>query len=129
MNAEGASGPPRSSGDVPDVVVNPTGQREAERQVGQRYGRWWVSANSTNAASPRKAGVRLRERLETLGWGYDDGWGGPPATGRAVSECYPYTAIVGAAELGYEDRRPPYKRLPRGMKAAQAWPLKGRGVR
>ena len=41
-----------------------------------------------------------------------------------MSECYPYTTIVGAHELGYEDERPRYKRAPRGMPAAQAWPLR-----
>lgn len=63
--------------DAPLVVENETGQRAAERQVGQRYGKWWVSANSTNRSSPRQAGVHLRERLEGLGWRYDDGRGGP----------------------------------------------------
>jgi hypothetical protein len=42
--------------DAPLLVENPDGQRVAERQVGQRYGRWWVSANSTNTASARLAG-------------------------------------------------------------------------
>jgi predicted RNase H-like nuclease len=42
--------------DAPLFVENTTGQRDAERQVGQRYGRWWVSANSTNPTSPRQGG-------------------------------------------------------------------------
>ncbi len=110
--------------DAPLLVENPTGQRLAERQVGQRYGRWWVSANSTNLNSRWLAGVRLRERLEQSGWNYDDGLDGPPVSGRKMSECYPYTTIVGAAELGYDDKRPAYKRAPKGMKAAEAWPLR-----
>ncbi len=89
--------------DAPLVIDNPDGQRLAERQVGQRYGKWWVSANSTNIKSPRKAGVHLRERLEARGWRCDDGLDGPPAGGRVVSECYPYTTIVGAFEFGYDD--------------------------
>jgi predicted RNase H-like nuclease len=40
------------------VVDNPSGQRECERQVGQRYGRWQVGANSTNQASRHRAGLR-----------------------------------------------------------------------
>lgn len=108
--------------DAPLLVDNERGQRVAERQVGQRYGRWWVSANSTNTGSSRQAGVHLRQRLEGRGWRYDDGLDGPPEQGRVMSECYPYTAIVGAHELGYDDKRPPYKRAPRGMKAADAWP-------
>lgn len=80
--------------DAPLLVDNATGQRDAERQVGQRYGRSWVSANSTNLASPRQAGVRLRERLERDGWRYDDGRAGPPTSGRVVSECYPYSRPI-----------------------------------
>lgn len=110
--------------DAPLWIENPKGQRLAERQVGQRYGRWWVSANSTNTASPRQAGVRLRRRLEDRAWRYDDGLDGPPGQGRVLSECYPYTTIVGAPELGYDDKRPPYKRAPKGTKAADAWPVR-----
>src|SRR3954451_21878779 len=59
--------------DAPLVVDNPAGQRTCEREVGQRYGRWKVSANSTNQGSPRLAGVALLERLRAAGWTYDDG--------------------------------------------------------
>jgi len=38
--------------DAPVVIDNPAGQRLCERQVGQRYGRWRVSANTTNLGSP-----------------------------------------------------------------------------
>ena len=38
--------------DAPLVVRTETGQRLCETQVGQRYGRWKVSANATNPASP-----------------------------------------------------------------------------
>jgi predicted RNase H-like nuclease len=63
--------------DAPLVVDNPSGKRDCERQVGQRYGRWQVSANSTNEASRHRAGVTLRQLLEQDGWSYDDGHGGP----------------------------------------------------
>jgi predicted RNase H-like nuclease len=109
--------------DAPLVIANATGPRLADRQTGQRYGRWWVSANSVNVGSPRKAGVHLRERLEDLGWQYSDGRSGPPSSGRTVSECYPYTMIVGVPEFGYE-KRPPYKRASRGKTAAEAWPIR-----
>jgi predicted RNase H-like nuclease len=108
--------------DAPLVVANPSGQRQCEREVGQRYGRSSVSANSTNLSSPRRAGERLREALEASGWTYSDGVNGPPTHGRVVSECYPYATIVGAHELNYE-KRPAYKRRPRGIKAAD-WPSK-----
>jgi predicted RNase H-like nuclease len=110
--------------DAPLVIANATGPRLADRQTGQRYGHWWVSANSVNLNSPRQAGVHLRERLETLGWRYSDGRDGPPSGGRVLSECYPYTTIVGVPELGYDDKRPAYKRAPKGMPAAEAWPIR-----
>lgn len=107
--------------DAPLVVDNARGQRECERQVGQRYGRWLVSANTTNTSSPRLAGVKLREQLLARGWTYDDDFGGPPRSGRAFSECYPYTTLVGVAELGYhgDGQRPRYKRKPKRLPLAQ----------
>ncbi|MFJ7494129.1 DUF429 domain-containing protein [Streptomyces sp. NPDC097727] len=105
--------------DAPLVVDNPSGQRPCEREVGQRYGRWKVSANSTNQSSPRRAGVLLRALLQESGWAYDDGRGGPPTGGLVVSECYPYTTLVGASELGYDQERPTYKRRPARVPTAQ----------
>lgn len=112
--------------DAPLVVTNPTGQRPCETQVGQRYGRWKVSANTSNLGSPRLAGVALREALEAAGWRCDDGYAGPPSTGRSVSETYPYTTLVGAPEFGF-DPRPRYKRQPRGLPVAQWRPVRARG--
>jgi predicted RNase H-like nuclease len=109
--------------DAPLVVANDSGQRVCEREVGQRYGKAWVSANSTNRASAHRAGIQLRERLEAAGWTYDAGADGPPATGRIVSECYPYATIVGAKELGYDEKRPAYKRRPRAIDPKE-WPTK-----
>jgi predicted RNase H-like nuclease len=104
--------------DAPLIVVNPAGQRECERQAGQRYGRWRVSANSTNTRSPRLAGVALCSELRAAGWAYSDGTDWPPAAARTMCECYPYTTLVGAPELGYDQARPRYKRRPKGMPAA-----------
>lgn len=109
--------------DAPLVVENAAGMRPCDRQTGQRYGRWWVSANAVNLASPRLAGVRLRERLCAAGWRYTDGREGPPEGQRVVAESYPYATLVGVPELGY-DRRPAYKRAARGTPAAQAWPVR-----
>jgi predicted RNase H-like nuclease len=106
--------------DAPLVVLNADKQRLCEKQVGQCYGRWKVSANSTNLASPRLAGVRFKRELEACGWIYADGIAGPSRGGRVVSECYPYTTIVGTEELGYENERPLYKRKPKGLSVA-AW--------
>jgi predicted RNase H-like nuclease len=107
--------------DAPLVVRNDAGQRLCERQVGQRYGRWKVSANSTNLGSKSLAGVRLREAAEAAGWRYSSGAAGPPGSGRVVSECYPYTTMVGAPALGFVSERPAYKRRPRAVLTAD-WP-------
>jgi predicted RNase H-like nuclease len=104
--------------DAPLVVTNAGGQRPCEKQTGQRYGRWQVSANTTNRGSRWLGGVTLRSELEALDGRYSDGRAGPPTSGRVVSECYPYTTLVGVAELGYDVERPRYKRAPKGMPAA-----------
>jgi predicted RNase H-like nuclease len=109
--------------DAPLVVSNPRGQRLCEKHVGQRYWRWSVSANSTNTMSRRLGGVTLLAALTERGFAYDDGIDGPPASGRTVSECYPYTTIVGYEPFGY-DVRPLYKRKPRRMRAADFRPLR-----
>jgi predicted RNase H-like nuclease len=105
--------------DAPLVIANEQGQRQCEREVGQRYGRWKVAANSTNLHSPRQAGVSLLQQLIETGWHYDDGCAGPPKQGRVVSECYPYTAIVGVPELGFDIERPTYKRRPKSVATTQ----------
>jgi predicted RNase H-like nuclease len=110
--------------DAPLIVDNPHGQRLCEKQVGQRYSRWKVSANSTNLSSPVQAGVRLRQRLEAFGWHYDDGRSGPRGAGRVMSECHPYTTLVGANELGYGLERPVYKRKPKSLSAAEFRPVR-----
>ena len=102
--------------DAPLIVSNLSGQRLCERQVGQRYGKWKVSANSTNRSSRHLAGVTLLRRLEEIGWRYHDGCDGMrPSVGLHVAEVYPYTTLVGAPELGYDDERPVDKRKPRSM--------------
>jgi predicted RNase H-like nuclease len=110
--------------DAPLVVSNATGQRFCETQVGQRYGRWKVSANTTNKCSSRLAGMALRRRLEDAGWCYSDGFAGPPTDGQVSSECYPYTTLVGAVELGYDVERPRYKRKPRSLPTAEWRPMR-----
>ncbi len=112
--------------DAPLVVDNPRGQRRCETQVGQCYGRWHVSANTTNLGSPRQAGVGLLRLLMARGWAYHDGFDGPPTGGRVVSECYPYTTLVGVVELGYhhDGQRPRYKRRPKRLPVAQWRPIR-----
>jgi hypothetical protein len=47
-----------------------------------------------------------------------DGRTGPPAEGLVMPECFPYTTLVGAPELGYIER-PAYKRRPRARPTGQ----------
>jgi predicted RNase H-like nuclease len=111
--------------DAPLVVNNEPGTaRLCERQVSQRYMHpWKVGANSTNPAFERLAGVNLLAMLTAAGWDYSDGAQGPERNGRTVSECYPYTTIVGTAELDY-DERPLYKRKPPKMPVAEWRPIR-----
>ena len=103
--------------DAPLVVSNALGQRLCETQVGQRYGRWNVFANSTNLGSPRLAGVALLHVLEAGGWHYHDACDGvPPSLGRHLAEVYPYTTLVGTPEFGYDVERPIYKRRPTSIR-------------
>ena len=107
--------------DAPLLVTNAEGQRLCEKQVGQQYWRWKVSANSTNLSKSLE-GVAMRELLVAEhGFRYDDGCDGPPPArpGRVLSECYPYTTIVGYEPFGYDVERPTYKRRPKG---ARSWP-------
>lgn len=97
--------------DAPLVVRNETGMRECEREVAQRYMRWRVGANATNLSRAWQGGVTIRRAFERLGYVYS-GDAPPAATGSVTFfECYPYTTLVGAEELGYELERPRYKRL------------------
>jgi predicted RNase H-like nuclease len=108
--------------DAPLLVTNESGPRDCDREVGRRFGRHLVSANTVNLASPRRAGTHLRERLVGAGWTYDDSRKGPPRSGRALTECYPYTTLVGAQEFAFHPR-PPYKRKPKRFKTmAEFWP-------
>ena len=99
------------------MVSNVAKQRLCEKEVGQRYGRWKVSANSTNLGSKRLAGVALLRSLELLGWRYHDGCDGlPPTSGQQLAEVYPYTALVGA-------RNWIRRRAPRLQAAAESIPV------
>lgn len=118
INTAAGSGSALLFVDAPLIVTNPTGQRPCEQQVGQRYGRWQVSANSTNTRSPHLAGVTLHRELQATGWTYSDGTDWPPAAAHTMYECYPYTTLVGAPELGYDKARPRYKRKPKSIPAA-----------
>lgn len=112
--------------DAPLVVTNSGGQRVAEREVGQRYmGGWQIAANSTNLAKRHLEGVTLRQRLEALGVRYSTGAARFDGSS-AMFECYPYTTIVGAPELGYATGKPLYKRKPKRLPTSEWAALRAR---
>jgi len=115
--------------DAPLVVANASGQRRCEHEVGVRYGRHKVSANSTNRSSPNQAGAELLAVLVRNGWSYvyQNQIEGDRRALR-VSECYPYCTIVGARELGYQVR-PTYKRRPTAAGARGASTEEWRAIR
>ncbi|KGJ75403.1 hypothetical protein GY21_09765 [Cryobacterium roopkundense] len=96
--------------DAPLVVFNESGMRDCEREVGQRYGRWKVAANPSSLRLPWLGGVSLRLALEAVGFGLADPEYPRNETSVHFFECYPYTTLVGAAEFGYSEQRPRYKR-------------------
>ena len=103
--------------DAPLVVTNASGMRECEKEIGRRYGRWKVSANASNLGLPGTlAGVALVGRAGGRRMARAPrGHGGPPDAGRSMYESFPYLALVGAPELGYDVARPIYKRKPRQL--------------
>lgn len=66
--------------DAPLVVSNSSGMRECEREVGQRYGRWKVSANSTNTASQNRGVSRSAKLSRTTGGDTAMAWTAPQQT-------------------------------------------------
>ena len=96
--------------DAPVLVPNATGMRASEREVARAYGRWKVAANASSASLPWLGGRTLGERLAAAGLVLDDGVAPLPAGVAGYFECYPYTTLVGTPELGYDERRPRYKR-------------------
>jgi hypothetical protein len=108
--------------DAPLLVLNDHNQRICEKQGAAL--RPLEGVRELDAPrEPAAAGVRLRSLLEAAGWRYDDGTSGSPTHGRVVSECYPYTTIVGAHELAYDLDRPRYKRKPPRMPVVTWRPL------
>jgi len=101
--------------DAPLVVPNATGMRTCEREVGQRYGRWKVSANATNLGRGWQAGMALGVRLEQVGYQYWSGADDRDPAAVSFFECYPFTTLVGAWEFGYDVERPRYKRTVTSM--------------
>lgn len=94
------------------MVDSAVKQRVCEKLVGNRYGRWKVSANSANISSSRNAGQVLLASLERTSWTCH-------RRPDRVRVLHPYPTLVGVHKLGYEDVRPVYKREPPKLRAAE----------
>lgn len=84
--------------DGPLIVRNESGQHLCETQVGQRCGRWKVSANTTNIHSARLAGVRFLRPAAPASLQRRVGWL-PPSRGAARCGSHPqlwYSGTPGA---------------------------------
>ena len=91
--------------------------RECEKEIGRRYGRWKVVGERVEPRPARHARRRRARRPSSppAGGACAAGHGGPPGAGRWMYESFPYLALVGAPELGYDVERPIYKRKPRHL--------------
>ncbi|MCY7411443.1 MAG: DUF429 domain-containing protein [Salinibacterium sp.] len=101
--------------DAPLIVQNASGMRDCERQVGRGYGRWHVCANASNLNLRWLGGVTLFRRLAARGFRYLGDAAASDEHAPTVFECYPYTTIVGVPQLGYDEKRPRYKRPDRSL--------------
>ncbi len=74
--------------DAPLIIVNETGQRECEREIGKVYGSRKASCHTSNLTLyPNANSVSLSNRLIDLGFQHlgEDQW---------QIECYPHPAII-----------------------------------
>lgn len=94
--------------DAPLIVPNATGQRVAERLIGQAYGRYGASAYPANRSNPLFDPPRAQTLAQRFGWHVDpevavtDG-------GTLCVEVYPHPALVGLFSLPQRVR---YKKGP-----------------
>lgn len=91
--------------DAPLIVVNETGQRPCEREIGKHFGRYHASAHTSNLKrphfNPEPRGLRLARRWN---WSIDPGDRLKPVN--CAIEVYPHPAMVTLFNL---DRVIPYK--------------------
>ncbi|WP_454083524.1 DUF429 domain-containing protein [Georgenia sp. Marseille-Q6866] len=85
--------------DAPLVVVNATGMRECEKQVGKAYGRYDASCHASNRSIPYFDPPRAWTLAERHGWATDPSHRGSVDRPAAI-EVYPHAAMVGLFGLG-----------------------------
>jgi len=86
--------------DAPLIVPNETGQRLAERLIGQAFGGFGASAHTTNRNTFHGDEPRAMRLARRFGWAVDPNI----ATGFVPGVCievYPHPAMIGLFQLGY----------------------------
>lgn len=84
--------------DAPLVVPNETGQRVAEKLIGQAYGRYGASAYPANRSNPLFDPPRAETIAQRFGWSVDPNTQVGSGTTVCI-EVYPHPALVGLFEL------------------------------
>ncbi len=84
--------------DAPLIVANQTGQRHAEKLIGQAYGKYGASAHSASRNNPLFDPPRAERLAQRFGWSVD------PTTqvgdrSTVCIEVYPHPALVGLFNL------------------------------
>jgi predicted RNase H-like nuclease len=84
--------------DAPLIIVNQTGQRQCETEVGKRYGRREVSCHTSNLTLfPDASSVLLTRQL--LAEGFVHANLEKEQEGKIVAEVYPHAAMVALWDL------------------------------
>jgi predicted RNase H-like nuclease/Holliday junction resolvase RusA-like endonuclease len=86
--------------DAPLIVPNESGQRVAERLIGQAFGRFGASAHTSNRTRFTGGDTRAMRLAQRFGWTVDPR--APLDAGSSVCiEVYPHPAIVGLFKVPY----------------------------
>ena len=102
--------------DAPLVVKNTTGQRDCERLISTRFGKYDASCHTSNLGRPHATtGMKLVGDLEKSGFAHNfDLTKAKQRSGKWVFEVYPHPAMVRLFRLDrtikYKKRTPPQKR-------------------
>ena len=102
--------------DAPLVVKNATGQRDCERLISTRFGKYDASCHTSNLGRPHATtGMKLVGDLEKNGFAHNfDLTKAKQRPGKWVFEVYPHPAMVRLFRLDrtikYKKRTPPQKR-------------------
>ena len=84
--------------DAPLIVPNASGQRVAEKMIGQAFGRYGASAHSASRSNPLFDPPRAEVLASRFGWEVDPEAALPASRTRCI-EVYPHPALVGLFEL------------------------------